>query len=26
MNIASELLKLATIITNDNVIVNTPKP
>ena len=26
MNVASELLKLATLITNDNVIANTPKP
>ncbi len=25
MNVASELLKLATLITNDNVIANTPK-
>ncbi|MDP9079643.1 MAG: YfiR family protein [Bacteroidota bacterium] len=26
LNIASDLLKLATIITTDNVIANTPKP
>jgi len=26
MNVASELLKLATLITNDNVIANTQKP
>jgi len=26
LNIASELLKLATVIANDNVIANTPKP
>jgi hypothetical protein len=26
MNVASELLKLATMITNDNIITNTQKP
>ena len=25
LNIASELLKLATVVTNDNIMANTPK-